>query len=43
MITILIEYMNLAFLSKQESYEDLIMNYVAFAGILAIDNDFMNI
>lgn len=35
--------MNLMFLCKQESYEDLIMNYVAFAGILAIDNDFINI
>ena len=42
-ITIIVEYMNLMFLCKQETYEDLIMNYVAFAGILAIDDDFMNI
>lgn len=35
--------MNLMFLCKQDNYEDLIMNYVAFAGILGIDNDFMNI
>ena len=30
--------MNLMFLCKQDSFEDLIMNYVAFAGILEIDN-----
>ena len=35
--------MNLMFLCKQDNYEDLIMNYVAFAGILGIDNDFMDI
>ena len=39
LITFMVEYMNLMFLCKQESFEDLIMNYVAFAGILAIDND----
>ena len=42
-ITLLVEFMNLMFLCKQDNYEDLIMNYVAFAGILGIDNDFMNI
>jgi len=35
--------MNLMFLCKQETFEDLILNYVAFAGILAIDDDFMGI
>jgi len=39
----MVEYMNLMFLCKQSNYEDLIMNYVAFAGILAIDDDFLKI
>lgn len=42
-ITLAVEFFNLIFLCKQSSYEDLIMNYVAFVGILAMDNDFMNI
>lgn len=43
LITMGVEFLNLMYLCKQENYEDLIMNYVALCGILAIDNDFMNI
>ena len=40
-ITILCETMNLIFLCAQPSFVDLVLNYVAFAGILEIDNQFM--
>jgi hypothetical protein len=33
--------MNLGLLCQQESFQDLILNYVAFAGILDIDNVYM--
>ena len=42
MVNILCEMMNLATLAQQPSFQELIMNYVAFAGILDIDNIFMS-
>ena len=41
-VNILCEIMNLATLAQQPSFQELIMNYVAFAGILDIDNIFMS-
>jgi len=41
-ITILCETMNLLFLCRLPSFVDLVLNYVAFAGILEIDNAFMS-
>lgn len=40
-IAILCEYMNLIFLCKQTTFVDLVLNYVAFAGILMIDDEMM--
>jgi hypothetical protein len=34
--------LNLTFLCGQNTYLDLIMNYVALAGVLEIDNVFMS-
>lgn len=42
MVNIFCEIMNLATLAQQPSFQELIMNYVAFAGLLEIDNIFMN-
>jgi hypothetical protein len=41
-VNMLCEIMNLATLAQQPSFQELIMNYVAFAGILEIDNVFMS-
>lgn len=40
-ISILCETMNLIFLCKQTTFVDLVLNYVAFAGILAIDDEIL--
>lgn len=40
-VNFMCETMNLVVLCQQPSFQDLIMNYVAFAGILNIDNLFM--
>jgi hypothetical protein len=41
-IVIFAETLNLTFLCGQNTYLDLIMNYVALAGVLEIDNVFMS-
>lgn len=42
MVNIFCEIMNLATLAQQPNFQELIMNYVAFAGLLEIDNIFMD-
>jgi hypothetical protein len=41
-VNIFCELMNLISLNQQTSFQELIMNYVAFAGILSIDNLYMD-
>ena len=40
-IAIVCEVMNLIFLCKQTTFVDLVLNYVAFAGILMIDDEIL--
>lgn len=41
LISVVCETMNLIFLCKQTTFVDLVLNYVAFAGILAIDDEIL--